>query len=755
MWKGYQNYDHYFWVNPQPPERGMKSWFNETVETGYPIVGNRIRVYNVPACFDIETSSYKKMGIKKATMYLWSFCLNGSTILGRTWGEWLKVMNFLQEHLHTDRTTLIIYVHNLGYEFQFMRGWLDVVDVFAVKERRPIHVTTRGGIEFKCSYILSNYALAYIGAKLLRKYPVEKAVGDLDYSKIRHSATGLTHEEIWYSVKDVQVVSSYIQEKIENEDGITNIPLTNTGYVRRYCREFCFTQFVSNEKLAKKYKARYHERMKSMCITSQCEYDQLHEAFAGGFTHASPLHSGKLCENVGSADLASSYPAVMVMKKFPMGRGIFVGNGDVSDVEFLISRGYCVLFTIKFNGLTPKFIYENYISSSRCTVLSKDAVINNGRVSSASELQITVTEQDWDIIKRCYEWEGDPEVYQIRFYPADYLPRPFILSILHLFENKTSLKGVPGKETEYMVSKNMINSAYGMSVTNIIRDIFEYSTEEGWSKEQGDVYDQLTRYNNSYNRFLFYAWGVWVTAHARHNLWDAIFEFGEDYVYSDTDSIKGLNYESHKTFFSLYNNSIKAQLIRMCKALSIPRGLTQPLDKKGNPHTIGVFEYEGEYKQFKTIGAKRYIYEYQSGEILFTISGVNKHFGVPYLLKEYSNLDPKHYDLIDLAYSNNPNLEEEAEQAMKEFCQIRQRGEVDYSQIFEVFNERLYFPADSTGKQTLTYIDKEFSDVVEDYNGLTHRVFEFSYIHMEPQSYVMSQTDEYIKFLKGYRDASI
>ena len=137
-----------------------------------------------------------------------------------------------------------------------MRGWFKWDEVFAVKERRPVHASLPEGIEFKCSYILSNYSLAYIGAKLLRKYPVEKAVGDLDYSLLRHSGTGLTTEEIWYSVKDVQVVSSYIQEKIENEGGINNIPLTNTGYVRRYCREFCFTQFNSDPKMQRKLSAR-------------------------------------------------------------------------------------------------------------------------------------------------------------------------------------------------------------------------------------------------------------------------------------------------------------------------------------------------------------------------------------------------------------------------------------------------------------------------------------------------------------------
>ena len=278
-WEGYKNYDHYYWVNPD-----LVKWYNETVDTGYPVVGNRNYIYNVPASFDIETSSFVHWGDKYATMYLWSFCLNGSTLLGRTWKEWIDTLAFLEDHLNTKKVKLIIYVHNLGYEFQFMRGWFNWGEVFSVKERRPVHASLPEGIEFKCSYILSNYALAYIGAKLLHKYPVQKDVGSLDYSKVRHSGTGLTQEEIWYSVHDVQVVTSYIQEKIELEGGINNIPLTNTGYVRRYCRDFCFTQFEKDPVIAKKYSAQYHERMKSLSITSECEYNQQHDAFAGGFT---------------------------------------------------------------------------------------------------------------------------------------------------------------------------------------------------------------------------------------------------------------------------------------------------------------------------------------------------------------------------------------------------------------------------------------------------------------------------------------
>ena len=54
-----------------------------------------------------------------------------------------------------------------------------------------------------------------------------------------------------------------------------------------------------------------------------------------------------------------------------------------------------------------------------------------------------------------------------------------------MYEDKTKLKGVDGKEIEYLVSKNMINAAFGMMVTAIVRDEFDY--DEEWTKTAADV----------------------------------------------------------------------------------------------------------------------------------------------------------------------------------------------------------------------------------------------------------------------------
>lgn len=747
MWEGYKNYDHYWLVDQ------ASKWLKE-IKNSNPdrITYGKKNLWNIPCSFDIETSSYKVMGNKRATMYLWSLNINGSTIVGRTWDEFVEIIDFIAEHMQTDKNILIIYVHNLSYEFQWMRNWLKIKEVFALEKRVPIHVTLENGIEFKCSYKLSNYALAYIGEKLIKKYNITKDVGAIDYSTVRHWLTSLTDTEIWYNVHDNQVVTSFIQEKIENEGGLQNIPLTNTGYVRQYCRNYCFTQFAKDEKIIKKNKARYHERMKSLRIVSQCEYDQQHDAFAGGFTHTAPNWSGITVFDCGSADLASSYPAVMCMKKFPMGRGTLLGQLTIEDVEFWIKEGFCLLFTLILNDVEPLFKWENYISVSKCSILSDDYVANNGRVAFASKLQVVVTEQDWDIIKKCYKFKN-PEFHNVRIYPADYLPRPFILSILHLFKNKTSLKGVDGRETEYMVSKNMINSAYGMSVTNIIRDIIEYSNVDGWLTSEAGVSEQIQRYNNSYNRFLFYGWGVWVTAHARHNLWEAIFEFGPDYVYADTDSIKGVNFDNHLGFFDLYNFKIEKQLRAMCKYWKIDFNLCQPKTIDGEKKLIGVWEREETYRRFKAIGAKRYLFEYMDGSLWFTISGVQKKTGVPYLLYEYSN--PDYLDLYKLAYNPRFDQKKASEEAWDKIHELHDNGLLPYEKIFEVFNDGLYFPDWSTSKQTLTYIDKPVIDVCTDYQGKKVLTYELSSIHMEPQSYYLSQTADYINYLRGFRDASI
>ena len=707
--------------------------------------GRSTELLNIPAAFDIETSSFtlpsgaKDEETKFACMYIWQFGLNGSVIYGRTWTEFGDFLDQLVDYLDLSRRRrLVIYVHNLGYEFQFIQKWMKWDKVFAIKNRRPVYAIS-GGLEFRCSLFLSNYALAYIGDNLLHTYPVKKLVGNLDYSKIRHSRTPLTQEELDYCVNDVKVVMSYIQEKIEQDGSIAEIPLTNTGYVRNYCRKECFYEDCKTEEDKKRVLMNYRALMKSLTISGKDEYDQLHRGFMGGFTHAGCLHAnskdGPLYK-VGSADLTSSYPFAMVAQYYPMSKCEYIGHVDDPKLFAYYLEKYCCLFDIEFENLRPIQEFENPLSLSRCVTAGK-VVTNNGRIVSAQRIRTTLTELDYDTITKFYTWDSC-KVMNMRVYQRGYLPKALILAILKLYEDKTSLKGVLGKEVEYLVSKNMINAAFGMMVTAIIRDDFEYS--DHWFKEVVDVDSQLTGYNKNFNRFLFYGWGVWVTAHARHNLFSAIYEFGEDYVYSDTDSIKGINFDMHEDYFKKYNQHVLEQLLAMCNYYHIPFSKCKPKTKNGEEKLIGLWDIEKPYKYFKTVGAKRYIYQYEDGFVNMTVSGVNKKFAMPYLIAKWNNIpfDSDEFKDIRKAYDGDQDA----------VSRLIEKN-YDYTMIFEEFGEGMFIPAGHTGKMTMTYIDKPTSGVVTDYLGQEWTFHELSSVHMEPQSYYMSVVGDYIKFLEG------
>ena len=704
MWTGYEKGQVY--QASQLADALKEAFEEQEVEL---VRDNKIFYYNCPASFDIETSSfYNEDGEKRACMYIWQMGFNGTVIYGRTWEEWFKCLDQLVDYLALNESRrLIIYVHNLGYEFQFIRKYFDWDKVFAIKQRRPVYALCRG-LEFRCSLFLSNYSLEYIGKNLLYKYPVKKLVGDLDYSKVRHSKTPLTEQELAYCINDVKVVMSYIQEKIEQDGDITKIPLTNTGYVRNYCRKECFFEGISedDEEGRKRVLMNYRAIMKSLQIDTKEEYDQMQRAFMGGFTHASALYSGKTLYDVGSADLTSSYPYAMVAQYYPMTKGQFIGRVESNDLFNYYLNKYCCLFDIEFNNLRPLEEYENPLSYSRCKITG-NYIVNNGRVVSADKIITTLTELDFDTIQKFYTWDS-VKIFNMRVYERGYLPRALIIAVLDLYEKKTSLKGIEGKEIEYLVSKNMINAAFGMMVTAVVRDEYKYADE--WFKELADSDSQLADYNKNFNRFLYYGWGVWVTAHARHNLFSAIYEFKNDYVYADTDSIKGINFEDHLDYFKKYNDKVFKDLLTMCNHYKIPFSKCKPKTKNGVEKLIGVWDMEEGYEMFKTVGAKRYIYIERNGKLNLTVSGLNKKHAVPWLLEEYN-------------------------------------GDIDL--IFERFGEGFFVPAGHTGKMSLTYIEDETYGTLVDYQGTVGVYNELSSVHMEPQSYFMSLVGDYIKYPEG------
>lgn len=669
--------------------------------------------YNIPAAFDIESTSFYDADNRKASiMYEWTFGIGGLVIVGRTWEDFLKVLSRTVERCGVSRgRRLIIYVHNLAFEFQFLRKWLPWKKVFAISARTPIYALAASGIEFRCSYLLSGYSLGKLGDEL-RTYEVRKAVGDLDYTQLRHSRTPMTPEEIGYCVSDVKVVMAYIAERMESDGEISRLPLTKTGYVRKYCRDCCFEEpEKSREESWKAF--RYRRRMRGMQLDPD-EYTQLHRAFQGGFVHVNAFYSGVVTHDLEHEDFTSSYPATLVAEQFPMGSGELYQIKSKEDLEKNL-RLYCCLFELEVWDLKSKLTQENYLSMSRCRQV-ETPVVNNGRLVSADHLITTVTEQDFMIIRTFYGW-SHARIRNFRRYKKGYLPTDFVKAVLKLYQDKTTLKGVSGMEIEYARSKEMLNSCFGMCVTSIVRDDIVYVSGE-WKIKHPDVEKEINRYNYNPGRFLFYPWGVWVTAYARRNLFSAILELGPDYVYSDTDSVIFRNAEQHRTYFENYNRLIREQLLRACEYHEIDAAAIEPETSEGVKKLLGAWDFEGHYSRFKSLGAKRYMVEYSQdprnsskkrGTISLTVSGLNKEKCVPWMLEQYGP-----------------------------------------EKIFDAFSDDMYVPSEYSGKLTHTYIDAERRGILTDYTGLRGEYHELSAVHLEGSDYSLSLSQEYADFLTDY-----
>ena len=674
---------------------------------------NKKKTYiNLECGFDIETTSTTIQDEKVAFMYEWTFGIKDKNFIcyGRTWEQFIELCEKLQRHfeLGEDRI-LVVYIHNFSFEFQFMRKYFEWLNVFSVDERKPIKALCSYGIEFRDSYILSGYSLQKTAENLLY-HKVEKLVGDLDYSLIRTSDTVLSEQELAYCENDVLIILYYINEQIHQYGDITKIPLTNTSRVRNYVRNNCYHSSTNHKKESKRKFMKYREIMNDLQLTKE-EYIILKRAFQGGFTHANPQYSGQLLEDVSSIDFTSSYPAVMLSEKFPMSKGMYTTGEQLKQMFPYtdkpldeLCKKYCVVFDVEFIGLQSSIQYENYISESKCQTLT-NPIINNGRVYSADRLITTITDIDFNIIKKCYTWEkmGVRNIYR---YCRGYLPKDIILSILKLYEDKTTLKCVEGKEVEYLNSKGMLNSVYGMSVTDIVRDEITYSDD--WGSSPANIDEQIEQYNKGYSRFLYYPWGVWVTAYARRNLWLGIKNIGEDYVYSDTDSIKMLNYEQHKDFIKWYDDIVTDKLNKMCEHYRIDTSKLKPKNIKGQEKMIGIWDYEGTYTHFKTLGAKRYLTEEQDGSLHLTVAGLSKKNGINYMIEQ----------------CNGDNMK-----------------------VFEMFNDDLYIPAENTGKMTHSYIDIEHDFMIKDYQGNDSHVVTKSGVHLENCEFTLSISKQYAQFI--------
>lgn len=618
-----------------------------------------------------------------ALCYIWQFGVNDKVYYGRYLNEFKQLLDELESKV--DNPT--IWVHNLSYEFQFLENIIAFDDVFARKPHKPLYAKW-SNTTFRCSYMLTRLSLASWGENV----GVEKKVGDLDYKIIRTPLTKLTEKELGYCEYDCLVMYYGLLKYREKYGTITNIPLTQTGEVRRVVKNMY------------KRNMNYHRKMTSLLPRNEDEYIWMKDCFAGGYTHANYIFANRLLKDVKSKDISSSYPFVMISERFPMSQWFFVPNYKIE--EYIDNEDYSLMMDIELTDVESK-TPMTYISISKCSNLVGETQ-DNGRVKKAKKLSLRCTNVDWEIIRKAYKI-GKVKYKKVYASVNEYLDKELVDYILELYENKTSYKDVDGKEDIYMQSKQFINSMFGMMVTDIIMTNY-YVSNGKWKMTETTIEDALEELRKKpYKNTFAYQHGVFITAYARRNLWDVILQMSNDVCYVDTDSVKYVG--EHEDIFSNYNHRAMKKLEKAMEYFDIPMYRTRPKSPDGKAHQIGVYETETPYIEFKTMGAKRYVYlqnkkNKKTGEVKqeigITISGVSKAKGAKALKK------------------------------VDDIC------------------EDFLFDDEYTGKMLMVY-DNDLPPVIWNLNQYDEYLSEYQYgISAIPTTYCMSMKDEYIDLITSY-----
>lgn len=551
------------------------------------------------------------------TLSIRAYHINIATLWGRRPSELVNCINKIHESMDGEHT--IIFMHNLSYDYVFLRRFMykkwDVPKKqLNTKPHYPINIEYENGIIFRDSLCISQRSLERWAKDL--DVERQKAVGSWDYDIIRNQDYDYSKEEHHYAENDtlagVECIDSYMEATGKN---ITTIPYTATGLVRDQTR-----------KAGKKHNA--HSQYLRVCIDDLTLLHKAMRIYHGGYTHANRYIVGKVIEgeNIEAYDFASSYPFVMLTEKYPMEKYTRLEIPcSVEDVLSLALDDYSVLMTLKLSYAKLKDIRHPMpvLQQSKAIELY-NPVLDNGRIIKCDYIEIDVSEINLELILSQYDYENIliEDVYIAK---KDYLPKWFRDFIFEKYKAKCMLKG--GDKVLYDISKSVVNCLYGMCCQKPIQDDIKEDYETGeFYIDPKDGQELLDKKNKNFNSILPYQWGIYVTEYAMYNL----FELGSccnRWLYSDTDSCYGQKWNHRK----LAEYNVK------CKQKMIDAGYG-PVTIGDKTYNLGCAELDGIYTQFKTLGAKRYCCrKKEDGKLKLTVAGVPKKTGVLCLNDDINN----------------------------------------------------------------------------------------------------------------------
>lgn len=282
------------------------------------------------------------------------------------------------------------------------------------------------------------------------------------------------------------------------------------------------------------------------------------------------------------------------------------------------------------------------------------------------------------------------------------------------FNNMDSKEREEFLEQEYTATKtNGINNQYGILVQKIVNDNIIFDLEQYQFNRELDTIQGCNGRQTSRD----YITGLYITAYARFDLMLLTLMLyikcpEAQILYWDTDSVKlSIDRElqgNAKTVINEYNDRFK----------SIQEYAE---DINGAVNNLGIWEDDGEYKYFYSMGAKKYVVlTYDKVEkrdvVKVTNSGINK--------KQFSKF------LTDLYYKNL----KEGNDEKQSFINV----------LNTAYHPNLVIGTDITGRKTITYPnirDKKIKLKVIDENGQEQFINQYPTALITDCDYSLNQLD--------------
>lgn len=636
--------------------------------------------------FDIETTTVNQNNQYHAYMYIWTLTINSEVIRGNSWKDFIKLLQMLEDILKPDpKHYLLIFIANLSFEFQFMRKWLTITDSFFLEEREPLYIIHNDFIEFRDALLITGGNLEY----LARSYTTtQKMVGDLDYNIQRNytDAYHLTDTEYTYVDNDTIILSEYSSYYFQHfGDEMKFFPLTQTGILRKITKNLCAQH-------CKALKINIKNLMRAYFPSEKLYKLMMRWLFRGGYVHGAITTTGFILLYLASFDRKSSYPASLNFGYYPVTKF----KKEAPELFHEVIKTKCMMAYIEFINIDKTLVHT--IESRSKIIEADNAYYDNGRLVCADRIRVFITELDYEIYTYFYKWS---EMKVLKMWTAErgQLPKYMLQPINENYIIKSKLKMAGLDDTiDYVNAKVNVNAGYGNAVTRMRENqiIYDSNTDDYIINHQFDYMSEVEK------QVLLPQWGIWCTAHARHDLLELFYkidmharELGRDndVQYGDTDSLKITNFRDHEYIIEEYNDKMRKEVDKMCERFGYDKKYFEGL---------GCFEFEHYIKKFKHQGAKRYITLYY-----------NKKKGCYNLKATIAGL-PK--DSI-LKYSKDLK-----------------------KSPFDIFEDRMNIPSEYTRKLCAHYNDEPHEDIV---NGEVMK--ELSSVALAPVDFTLNIDDEYME----------